>query len=66
MSQGTVIFFNNQTGCGIIADDKGLKVFVHRSAVQTNGFKTLREGQRVWFDMLETPREPQAINVKSV
>jgi CspA family cold shock protein len=66
MSQGTVIFFNNQTGFGIIAEDKGFKVFVHRSALQTEGFTTLQEGQRVWFDIQETPKEPLAINVKSI
>ena len=66
MSQGIVIFFNNQTGFGIIADDKGLKVFVHRSAIQADELKTLREGQRVWFDIQVTPREPLAINVKSM
>lgn len=66
MSQGTVIFFNNQTGVGIIADDKGFKVFVHRCSVQTDESKTLYEGQRVLFDIQETFREPLAINVKSI
>jgi CspA family cold shock protein len=66
MSQGTVIFYNNQTGFGIIADDKGYKVFVHYSAVQTEGYMTLHEGQRVCFDVQKDKKEPVAVNVKSL
>ena len=63
MAQGTVKWFNATKGFGFITTEEGNDVFVHFSAIQTDGFKTLDEGQKVSFDIEEGPRGPQAINV---
>ncbi|EKF51744.1 MULTISPECIES: cold-shock protein [Lactococcus] len=63
MAQGTVKWFNATKGFGFITTEEGNDVFVHFSAIQTDGFKTLDEGQKVNFDLEEGPRGPQAINV---
>ncbi|MDH5631664.1 MAG: cold-shock protein [Gammaproteobacteria bacterium] len=64
MSTGTVKWFNEAKGFGFIAqDDGGADVFVHFSAIQGDGFKTLSEGQKVSFDINEGPKGPQAANV---
>lgn len=61
--QGKVKWFNAEKGYGFIARDGGNDVFVHFSAIQTDGFKTLDEGQRVEFEIVEGDRGPQAANV---
>ena len=63
MAQGTVKWFNATKGFGFITTEEGNDVFVHFSAIQTDGFKTLDEGQKVSFDLEEGPRGPQAIHV---
>ena len=63
MAQGPVKWFNATKGFGFITTEEGNDVFVHFSAIQTDGFKTLDEGQKVSFDLEEGPRGPQAINV---
>ena len=63
MAQGTVKWFNATKGFGFITTEEGNDVYVHFSAIQTDGFKTLDEGQKVSFDLEEGPRGPQAINV---
>ena len=64
MATGTVKWFNESKGFGFIAqDDGGADVFVHFSAIQGSGFKTLTEGQKVTFDVQEGPKGPQATNV---
>jgi CspA family cold shock protein len=63
MQQGTVKWFNAEKGFGFISRENGDDVFVHFSAIQTNGFKTLEEGQRVTFDVVQGPKGPQAANV---
>lgn len=60
---GTVKWFNADKGYGFIEQETGGDVFVHFSAIQTDGFKTLEEGQRVEFDVVEGNRGPQAANV---
>ncbi len=60
---GTVKWFNNAKGYGFITQGVGADVFVHYSAIQDQGFKTLREGERVEFDVRLGPRGPQAENV---
>lgn len=63
MAQGTVKWFNAEKGFGFISTENGQDVFAHFSAVQTNGFKTLEEGQKVAFDVEEGQRGPQAVNI---
>jgi CspA family cold shock protein len=53
---GTVKWFNAAKGYGFIAQDNGEDVFVHYSAIQMNGYKSLQEGQRVQFDVIQAPR----------
>lgn len=63
MAEGTVKWFNEAKGFGFIEQSEGPDVFVHFSAIQSEGFKTLSEGQRVSFDIEEGPKGPQASNV---
>ena len=63
MEQGTVKWFNPEKGFGFIEREGGNDVFVHFSAIQSEGFKTLEEGQAVQFDVEEGARGPQAANV---
>ena len=64
MSKGTVKWFNESKGFGFITPDDGSKdVFVHHSAIQGSGFKTLAEGQKVSFDLQQGPKGPSAANV---
>jgi CspA family cold shock protein len=61
--QGKVKWFNAEKGYGFIETEQGGDVFVHFSAIQQEGFKTLDEGQEVEFDIVEGARGPQAANV---
>lgn len=61
--QGKVKWFNAEKGYGFIETEEGGDVFVHYSAIQTDGFKSLEEGQSVEFDIVEGARGPQAANV---
>lgn len=63
MASGHVKWFNNKKGYGFIHTDEGEDVFVHYSAIQGDGFKTLNEGQEVEFEISEGPKGPQAANV---
>ncbi len=62
-TQGTVTWFNASKGYGFITTDEGKDIFVHFSAIQSDGFKTLDEGQKVSFDIVEGPKGEQAANV---
>ncbi len=63
MAQGTVKWFNAEKGFGFISTENGQDVFAHFSAIQSDGFKTLDEGQKVEFDVEEGQRGPQAVNI---
>ena len=67
MTQGTVKWFNAEKGFGFITPDGGgADVFVHHTAIQTLGFRTLDENQRVSFDIVQGPKGPQASNVSKL
>ena len=63
MAKGTVKWFNSEKGYGFITKEDGNDVFVHFSAIQGDGFKTLEEGQSVSFDVTQGARGDQAANV---
>ena len=64
MAQGTVKWFNGEKGYGFIAQEGGPDLFVHYSAIQAEGYRSLDEGQRVEFDVAQGPKGPQAENVR--
>jgi CspA family cold shock protein len=66
MAQGTVKWFNSDKGYGFIAVDNGRDVFVHYTAIQMDGYRSLEEGQRVEFDIMQSDRGPQAEAVRAV
>ncbi len=66
MAQGTVKWFNADKGYGFIAVDGGRDVFVHFSAIQMDGYRSLEEGQRVEFEITQSDRGPQAEAVRAV
>jgi CspA family cold shock protein len=67
MAQGTVKWFNSEKGFGFIEQDNGgADVFVHFSAIQGNGYKSLDENQKVEFDVNQGPKGPQADNVRAI
>jgi CspA family cold shock protein len=64
MVKGTVKWFNDKKGYGFLSREDGEDVFVHFSAIEKGGFKTLKEGQNVEFEIQDGPKGPQAVNVK--
>ena len=66
MTKGTVKWFNESKGFGFLSREDGDDVFVHHTSIQAEGFKTLKEGQEVEFEVQDGPKGPQAVNVKEV
>ncbi|HEX9728219.1 MAG TPA: cold-shock protein [Gemmatimonadales bacterium] len=66
MAQGTVKWFNDAKGFGFVQQDDGADVFVHHTAIQADGFRSLAEGDRVEFEIKEGPKGLQAANVVKV
>jgi cold shock protein len=66
MASGTVKWFNEQKGFGFITQDNGPDVFVHYSAIEETGFKSLNEGDQVQFEVVPGPKGPQAKSVKKI
>ena len=66
MAQGTVKWFNAEKGYGFIAEDGGPDVFVHYSAIEGTGYKSLEEGDRVEFEVSAGQKGPQADNVHKI
>jgi CspA family cold shock protein len=66
MSEGKVKWFNESKGFGFISQENGSDVFVHFSAIQSDGFKTLKEGQPVSFDVVQGKKGQEAENVRAI
>lgn len=66
MQEGTVKWFNDSKGFGFIEQDNGGDIFVHFSAIKGEGFKSIQEGSRVQFDVVNGPKGPAADNVVSI
>ena len=66
METGTVKWFNDAKGFGFITRESGPDVFVHHTAIQAEGFRTLAEGDKVEFDVVQGPKGAQAANVRRV
>ena len=66
MNHGTVKWFNEEKGFGFISDAEGKDVFVHFSALNMDGFKELKDGERVEFEVTEGEKGPQAANVSRI
>ncbi len=64
MAKGVVKWFNEKKGYGFLSQDEGDDVFVHYTSIQGEGFKTLKEGDSVEFEVQEGPKGPQAVNVR--
>lgn len=66
MAKGTVKWFNNAKGYGFIQTESGQDVFVHHTAIQGEGYRSLEEGQQVQFEVTKGPKGDQAVNVTKV
>jgi cold shock protein len=64
MATGTVKWFNDAKGYGFISQEGGEDVFVHHTAISMDGFRTLKEGEKVEFDVVQGPKGLQAANVR--
>ena len=66
MIEGTVKWFNESKGFGFLSQEGGPDVFVHHSEIRADGYRTLDEGQKVQFEVVESPKGPRAANVTPI
>ena len=66
MIEGTVKWFNESKGFGFLSQEGGPDVFVHHTEIRTEGYRTLNEGQKVRFEVVDSPKGPRAANVTPV
>lgn len=66
MPRGVIRFFNDLKGYGFIDSDTSDPIYVHHSSIRTNGYKSLREGEEVWFDVIEGHSGAEAVNVRKI
>lgn len=66
MPRGIIKFFNEQKGYGFIESDQKDSIFVHHSSIKQEGYRTLKEGQEVWFDVRQSQRGLEAVNVHKI
>ncbi len=66
MPRGIIKFFNETKGYGFIESDQKDNIFVHHSSIKNDGYKTLKEGQEVWFDVRDGQRGLEAVNVHKI
>lgn len=66
MTEGTVKWFNESKGFGFLSQEGGPDVFVHHTEIRAEGYRTLNEGQKVRFDVVDSPKGPRAANVTPV
>lgn len=66
MSKGKVKWFDNKKGYGFVTPESGKDVFVHHTAIQGDGYKTLQEGEEIEFDIVQGPKGEQAANVTKI
>jgi CspA family cold shock protein len=66
MIEGTVKWFNESKGFGFLSQEGGADVFVHHSEIRADGYRTLDEGQKVQFEVVESPKGPRAANVTPI
>lgn len=66
MIEGTVKWFNESKGFGFLSQEGGPDVFVHHTEIRTEGYRTLNEGQKVQFEVVDSPKGPRAANVTPV
>jgi CspA family cold shock protein len=66
MPRGVIKFFNDHKGYGFIECDSRGSVYVHHSSIRTDGYKSLKEGEEVWFDVVEGQQGVEAVNVRKI
>ena len=66
MVEGTVKWFNESKGFGFLSHEGGPDVFVHHTEIKADGFRTLAEGERVSFEIIDSPKGPRAQNVQKI
>jgi CspA family cold shock protein len=66
MPRGVIKFFNDHKGYGFIESDSRSAIYVHHSSIRSGGYKSLKEGEEVWFDVVEGQQGVEAVNVRKI